>query len=666
MTVSNYSTTADSNSTINSINIAEGCPPSTINNAIRNELADLRTYLNDSSWFIVGDGDGACTFTYSSGTAVTVASTDVTTAYHANRRCKVVGTNTGTIYGFIASSSFSTNSTVNFTFDSGSISASDATVDVYLGSPYTNIATSNIPATAVSAKTTITSIDSANDYMLIWDATDSALKKATVANTVTHQDLDFEGDSGSSSVDLDSQSFDIAGGSGITTTASGQTLTVAGDDASTSAKGVASFSSDNFSASSGAISIKDAGIANAELGDMAANTVKVRNANSSGVPSDLALATTEIMIGDGTGFTAAALSGDVTMTNAGVVSIGSDKVTYEKMQDTSTDNRLLGAATAGTISEVQVATDMVADNAINLAKLEDGTQGDILYYGASGAPTRLAAASSSGDVLTSGGSGANPAWATPTTGDITGVGVTSPITGGGTSGSVTIAIQDSSTSQKGAASFSSDNFSASSGNITIKDAGVANAELADMAANTIKVRNANSSGVPSDLALATTEILIGDGTGFTAASLSGDATMTNAGAVSLANTSVTAGSYTKTNLTVDAKGRITSATSGTSSGSGISWQAVITADPSNATAGYGYFCNTTSGAFTVTLPTSATIGDEICFIDYAGTFDSNNLTIGRNSHNIQGTSADLTVATERAGFTLVYVDATQGWLLKDK
>jgi len=566
MTVSNYSTTADSNSTINSINIAEGCPPSTINNAIRNELADLRTYLNDSSWFIVGDGDGACTFTYSSGTAVTVASTDVTTAYHANRRCKVVGTNTGTIYGFIASSSFSTNSTINFTFDSGSISASDATVDVYLGSPYTNIATSNIPATAVSAKTTITSIDSANDYMLIWDATDSALKKATVANTVTHQDLDFEGDSGSSSVDLDSQSFDIAGGSGITTTASGQTLTVAGDDASTSAKGVASFSSDNFAASSGAITIKDGGVANAELADMAANTVKVRNANSSGVPSDLALATTEVMIGDGTGFTAAALSGDVTMTNAGVVSIGSDKVTYEKMQDTSTDNRLLGAATAGTISEVQVATDMVADNAINLAKLEDGTQGDILYYGASGAPTRLAAASSSGDVLTSGGSGANPAWATPTTGDITGVGVTSPITGGGTSGSVTIAIQDSSTSQKGAASFSSDNFAASSGNITIKDGGVANAELADMAANTIKVRNANSSGVPSDLALATTEILIGDGTGFTAASLSGDATMTNAGAVTLANTAVSAGSYTNSSITVDAKGRLTAASSGTSSG----------------------------------------------------------------------------------------------------
>jgi len=98
---------------------------------------------------------------------------------------------------------------------------------------------------------------------------------------------------------------------------------------------------------------------------------------------------------------------------------------------------------------------------------------------------------------------------------------------------------------------------------------------------------------------------------------------------------------------------------------GASWQAVITADPANAVAGNGYFCNTTGGAFTVTLPTTATIGDFISFIDYAGTFDTNNLTIGRNGHNIQGTAADLTVATERAGFTLVYVDTTQGWLLQN-
>ena len=98
---------------------------------------------------------------------------------------------------------------------------------------------------------------------------------------------------------------------------------------------------------------------------------------------------------------------------------------------------------------------------------------------------------------------------------------------------------------------------------------------------------------------------------------------------------------------------------------GTSWQAVST---TNATmsAGEGYFVNTSSGAITMTLPGSASQGDEVSIIDYAGTFDTNNLTVGRNSHNIQGSAADLTVSTERAGFTLVYVDSTQGWLLKDK
>ena len=98
---------------------------------------------------------------------------------------------------------------------------------------------------------------------------------------------------------------------------------------------------------------------------------------------------------------------------------------------------------------------------------------------------------------------------------------------------------------------------------------------------------------------------------------------------------------------------------------GTSYQAVKTSG-FTAVAGEGYFCNTTSGAFTATLPSSATIGDEVTIIDYAGTFDTNNLTVARNSHNIQGSAADLTVSTERAGFTLVYVDSTQGWLLRDK
>ena len=100
------------------------------------------------------------------------------------------------------------------------------------------------------------------------------------------------------------------------------------------------------------------------------------------------------------------------------------------------------------------------------------------------------------------------------------------------------------------------------------------------------------------------------------------------------------------------------------SAGGTSWQAVKTTTYT-AVAGQGIFANTSGGAWTLTLPSSPTIGDEVSVIDYAGTFDTNNLTIGRNSKNIQGSAADLTVATERAGFTLVFTDGTQGWLLKN-
>ena len=97
---------------------------------------------------------------------------------------------------------------------------------------------------------------------------------------------------------------------------------------------------------------------------------------------------------------------------------------------------------------------------------------------------------------------------------------------------------------------------------------------------------------------------------------------------------------------------------------GTAWQAVKTTG-FTAVAGQGYFCNTTGGAFTMTLPSSPSIGDEVSFIDYAGTFDSDNLTIGRNSEKINGAASDLTIATERAANTLVFTDSTQGWLLRN-
>ena len=98
---------------------------------------------------------------------------------------------------------------------------------------------------------------------------------------------------------------------------------------------------------------------------------------------------------------------------------------------------------------------------------------------------------------------------------------------------------------------------------------------------------------------------------------------------------------------------------------GTSWQAVKTGNYT-ASAGEGVFANTTSGAWTLTLP-AGSIGDEVSFVDYAGTFDTYALTIASNgSEKIIGSTADLTVSVERAANTLVYTDGTQGWLLKNK
>ena len=100
---------------------------------------------------------------------------------------------------------------------------------------------------------------------------------------------------------------------------------------------------------------------------------------------------------------------------------------------------------------------------------------------------------------------------------------------------------------------------------------------------------------------------------------------------------------------------------------GTDWQAVVTGATQTAVAGNGYFIDTTSNICNLTLP-GGVLGDEVSVVDYAGTFDTNNLTVTPDSgEKIQGNTADatLTVATERAGFTLAYSGATQGWLLKN-
>jgi len=83
-------------------------------------------------------------------------------------------------------------------------------------------------------------------------------------------------------------------------------------------------------------------------------------------------------------------------------------------------------------------------------------------------------------------------------------------------------------------------------------------------------------------------------------------------------------------------------------------------------AGDKIFVDTSSSAFTITLPASPSGGDEVRFLDLANTFDTNNLTVGRNSEKIDGATSDLTVATEGAAFALVYSGSTYGWKLLEK
>jgi hypothetical protein len=181
-------------------------------------------------------------------------------------------------------------------------------------------------------------------------ATQGAIKTYVDAQ-LTAEDLDITTDSGTIDIDLDSDTLTVAGGAALDTSATGTTVTV---------------------------NVTDEGITNAKLAHMAANTVKVRDANSTGDPSDKALATTEILIGDGTGFTAAALSSDATMTNAGAVTVTGIQGSAVTSTAPSNDQYMKYSSAS---SEWQMVTIVGTD------KLT--TKGDLLVYNTVDSETRL-------------------------------------------------------------------------------------------------------------------------------------------------------------------------------------------------------------------------------------------------------------------------------------
>lgn len=71
--------------------------------------------------------------------------------------------------------------------------------------------------------------------------------------------------------------------------------------------------------------------------------------------------------------------------------------------------------------------------------------------------------------------------------------------------------------------------------------------------------------------------------------------------------------------------------------------------------------DTTSAAFTITLPATPTVGDIVQVVDASGKFATNKLTVGRNGNNIMGLAENMDMDVANVSVTFVYQGSTQGW-----
>jgi hypothetical protein len=97
----------------------------------------------------------------------------------------------------------------------------------------------------------------------------------------------------------------------------------------------------------------------------------------------------------------------------------------------------------------------------------------------------------------------------------------------------------------------------------------------------------------------------------------------------------------------------------------VDWCTTAKTSPFSGVSGKGYFINTTSGAVTITLPSSPSAGAIVSISDYAKTSATNNITIGRGGSKISGLCSDHKITTSGRAVTLVYVDATKGWIVTE-
>ena len=134
-------------------------------------------------------------------------------------------------------------------------------------------------------------------------------------------------------------------------------------------------------------------------------------------------------------------------------------------------------------------------------------------------------------------------------------------------------------------------------------------------------------------------------------STSAGSTINNAGSISTAG--ITGGTINNTTGSIYLRGE-------------VDWQpGDIKTASFTATDNQGFFVNTTSGQITVTLPASPSAGDVVGIKDYANTFDTNKCILNANGNKIQGSTTNFEITVEGSSIIIIYVDATQGWLITD-
>ena len=331
-------------------------------------------------------------------------------------------------------------------------------------------------------------------------------------------------------------------------------------------------------------SIVDDAVTFAKIQNISANSVLVNASSSEGAASAHGVADTQILIGNGNGFTSAALSSDVTMSNTGAVTISNDAVTAAKLADEAvvtanivdgnvTTAKLAASAVATSkIEDAAVSTSKIANDAVTLAKMAGITRGSIIHGDSNGDPAALEKGSAN-TVLTS--DGTDLSYSSVTSAMIAdGAIVNADINASAAIAHSKLAAVTSAHILVGngsnvptAVAVSGDVSLANDGAVTIVDnavetdmildSNVTLAKIQNVAANSILVRDANSSGVLSEKAVADKQILIGDGTGFTAAALTGDVSMANTGVTTIGSAKVATAMIQDNAVTLDKMADIT-------------------------------------------------------------------------------------------------------------